>query len=291
MIGLVVAMALVSWPAVGAARPQDEYPRTQTYTDATADSGSAADISTVAVTLDARDALTFTLSEANRTSLVAPDSLAILIDADENSATGAPGGAEYQVLVEPTGVKLLNWGGTAFVDSPSEELTASSSNGKVTVHVRCEDLGFPEGIAFVVQTSVDGLATVGDSAPDVLPGWSFALETTAKVTAGALRLSKARAGQVFTASMPVSVSYDPAPLLQPASMPSGAVTSREEGTTTCLATVGGRPLRAIGHSFSNNRASCAWRLAKLSRGKVLRGRIRVELDEGSVSRTFALRIQ
>src|SRR5262249_24702462 len=100
-VGLAVMVAIACWPAAGAAGPQEEYPRTQTYTDATSDSGSAADISAVAVPLDEQDALTFRVSEANRTALVTPDSLAILIDSDDDSTTGAPGGAEYQVVVEP----------------------------------------------------------------------------------------------------------------------------------------------------------------------------------------------
>src|SRR5438105_5111901 len=106
-----LAIALVVWPAAGVSAPRTEHPRTQTYSDATGDSGAAADISTVAVTLDAEDALTFTVTEPNRTALVSPDSLAILIDTDTNAATGASGGADYEIVVGPATVKLSKWAG------------------------------------------------------------------------------------------------------------------------------------------------------------------------------------
>jgi hypothetical protein len=83
------------------------------------------------------------MSEANRAALVSPDSLAILLDTDENESTGAPG-AEYRIIVETGTTKLESWNGTAFADSPAEDLTTSSSNGQVVVYVRCDDLAFPE---------------------------------------------------------------------------------------------------------------------------------------------------
>ena len=281
--GAALAVTLVAWPAAGLAAPRTEHPRTQTYTDATGDSGAAADVSTVDVTLDAQDALTFTVTEPNRTAVVSPDSLAIRIDADDDAATGAPGGADYEVVVGPGTVKLAKWDGAAFADATAVNLTASSANGKVVVKIDCGDLGFPNAIAFVVQTSEDAFTTVGDSAPDAPTTWEFALETTAKVSAGALQLSKARAGKVFTASMTVGVAFVPA-------FAFGPVRRIEDGATTCSATLAGKPLRVLRGSFSGDRASCAWRLPKTAHGKRLRGRVLVQLDEGSASRSFSVKV-
>jgi hypothetical protein len=54
----------------------------------------------------------------------------------------------------------------------------------------------------------------------------------------------------------------------------------EEGTTTCSATLAGKPLQALRQSFSDGQASCSWRLPKRAHGQRLRGRILVALDEG-----------
>ena len=281
--GAAVAIALVAWPATSLAAHREEHPRTQTYTDATGDSGAAGDISTVDLTLDAQDFLTITVNEPNRPAIVVPDSLAIQIDADDNAATGSPGGAEYELIVGPGTVKLAKWDGSAFVDVPAANLTVAAANGQVAIKIYCGDLDFPDAIAFLVQTSEDALATVGDSAPDGPARWEFALETTAKVSAGALRLSSARAGRVFTASMIVGVSFVQAFALAPDR-------GTEDGSTICSATLAGKPLRALRQSFSGDRANCAWRLPKTAHGKQLRGQVRVEVDEGSASRSFSVRV-
>jgi hypothetical protein len=125
--------------------------------------------------------------------------------------------------------------------------------------------------------------TVGDSAPDAPTTWQFALETTAKVAAGPLQLSRARAGQPFAASMSVGVTFAAAFGLRP-------TRHFEDGTTTCSATLGGRPLRALRSSFSVDRGSCVWRLPKTAHGKMLRGRVQIAVDEGFTSRPFAFMV-
>jgi hypothetical protein len=91
----------------------------------------------------------------------------------------------------------------------------------------------------------------------------------------ATRPSHTRAGRIFTARLRVDTLTGPA----------------ERGTVRCSARVGRTSLRPTAKRWTRGLATCAWRLPKTSRGKVLRASIRVDSRGKTVTRSLTTRVR
>jgi hypothetical protein len=95
------------------------------------------------------------------------------------------------------------------------------------------------------------------------------------LTASSVRLSAARAGKRFSASILVSNNGRPV-----------------EGAVRCRARVAGAPLRPSARSTAaSGRATCTWMLPRRAHGKPLRGAVGESYQGAAVSRPFALTIR
>src|SRR5438309_1141397 len=162
----LASMALLALTiATGATATRAVNAPTITFTDETGDSGTAADITTVAVTNDDKGQYFIDVSFA--TPYGATGILTTFLDTDLNAATGDPQllGADYAVYDDHANhaFSLLKWNGTAWDDAPSAAtvtVSISSDSLHVSLSVNKSDLGDSTGFNFFVG-SFDGDGSAG----------------------------------------------------------------------------------------------------------------------------------
>jgi hypothetical protein len=263
------------------------------FTDPSGDSGSAPDVTTVAVANDNAGVLSLTVSVPNRASLSDVDGIRLLVDVDSNSGTGAPGGWEYEFGWIQGAAVLSRWDGSQFATVTPASFKGSYADAQAKASVNLSDIGGPTAFSLIVTTTGDG----GDSFPELAPdSSSWAYSTVAatpppppppptgppppplrqRLTAGKLQTSRAQAGKAFAVSMRVK---DP-------------VTGKGvKGTVTCAAKLAGKTLRASRKSSSTTgRAGCMWQLPRTARDKLLKGSITERYKGAKVSRSFSKRV-
>jgi hypothetical protein len=252
-----------------------------TYTDTTGDGGSAPDITSVVVSNDANNRITFRINVAN---LVVPSTstIGIAIDSDQNATTGSQG-IDYIFLGDPShnSFGVARWNGSGFVDAQPASATASTDETGLTFSINSTDLGNTTAFNFWARTLKGDSVAAGnhDDAPDV-GTWNYQLGPAGslKLTAQLFHLSKARAGKPFVAVFTVDRS-------------DGAVADITLDDVSCAATIAGRPLQnglavALGPAVG-----CSWLLPKHSKGKRLRASITVNLDGATVTKRLTTRVR
>jgi len=251
------------------------------YQDATGDSATAPDITTVIVMNDANGQITFNI---NLASPVVQSNFLVgfLIDSDQNATTG-DAGIDYIFLADLSNESFAvgRWDGSTFVDA--NPTTASVGNVLPTVltfSINSSDLGHTTGFNFIAR-SITGVGGNGDhdNAPDS-GTWNYQLGSAAPLalTVDSSHVTKARAGKTYVATITVARS-DNAPAEVSAS------------DITCAATAGGRQLRAGAPTAHGAVAGCSWRLPKKSKGKALRASVTVTLDGATITQKFTSRIR
>jgi hypothetical protein len=58
------------------------------------------------------------------------------------------------------------------------------------------------------------------------------------------------------------------------------------GSVHCRAEVDGKPLRVVANAFDEGLATCAWRVPRAAKGKVMRGWVGVQVGETNALRLF-----
>jgi hypothetical protein len=252
-----------------------------TYTDPTGDNGTAPDISSVVVSNDANNQITFRI---NVVKLVVPSDARVMvaIDSDQNASTGTSG-TDYLLIADLSNnmFGLLVWNGSDFVDSPSTTATANYDSTGITFSVNSSELGKTTGLNYWVRTLQGTTVAPGnhDDGPDA-GSWNYQLGPAAALTLSVelFNASKAKAGKPFAAVITVARS-------------DGALADVSADDVTCAATVGHQRL-AAGSSFAlGPAATCGWRLPKKSRGKTLHASVTVNLDGATVTKRFTARIK
>ncbi len=263
----------------------------QPFTDPAGDSGTAADITSVSVSNDANRQITFQVSFAN--ALASTDSVAILLDTDQNAATGNQNaaGAEYLLVasVSDNSFGLAHWDGSTWQDAsaPTASVNGGSGSTTLTFSINASDLGSTAGFNFWVD-SIDGTGGVGheDQAPDSAT-WNYPLSSQVQVQVHVVAfevLSTPRAGHHFQAAL-IAQRSDTGGFVGP------------EGTLTCTASVGGRRLTAVPLQLTVNVGgesvvvqACDWSLPRWTRGKIVRGTVTVTYQGAKASRSFSARV-
>jgi hypothetical protein len=173
---MLVALAAVAALVLAGAAAAD-----QTFNDSTGETSGSADISSVAVVNDpAGGTITFTVA-TNMTTLEANSEFDVLVDSDQNAATGtSSGGFDYLFGLDPSGYFFAKWNGSAFADAGVKDPFVTFSNGTMNFKFAAADLGSPTAINFGVLTfrGPDPNNPVIDQAPD--SGlWSYTFVTAA----------------------------------------------------------------------------------------------------------------
>lgn len=149
-----------------------------TFTDATGDAGTAADVSSVVVSNDANGQITFQVNFAD--PLASTDTVDLYVDADNNASTGDPNaaGAEYDLYADIGGNSwdLSVWNGSSWVDASSyATVHAGHTTSRQTFSINASELGGTSAFNFWVDSN-DGSGGQGheDQAPDNSV-WSYQL--------------------------------------------------------------------------------------------------------------------
>ena len=173
VLAAVVACLALLAPLAGASN-------TASFADPAADAPSAApDLTSVQVTNDDLGNVVFRISIPNRTALLDPDFVAILVDADGRQHTGCSGGtfgAEYalDVLSGRFLFGRCSSGSWSFKKKPAS-FGGSFGNSVLTLKANRGDLGNAKAFQFRIGAATTSAADPAyDFAPDIgLAPWSY----------------------------------------------------------------------------------------------------------------------
>ncbi len=274
-LGLVAA-ALAALVLVGAPGALAD----RSYSDPAGDSGSAPDITSVAVS---HDDVTVTFTVTTNQPVLSPDATFWgYIDADSNPATGftAHGiGAEHFFLADGNGGLMAHVNGNILMFDFQSSLTSSYANGVLTVRIARSELGSMERFAFAFESDLDdanGDTIASDLAPDGPPFYAYSYAPlTLAISTPAGAPARPVAGKAFVVSAVLTRSDEQ------------AIAS---GQVTCKAKAGKQSLRATG-SLADSSARCSMRIPKGAKRKVLRGSITAQVDEATVTKSFKFTVR
>jgi hypothetical protein len=307
----VVLVAVVGGMSAGArAAARVRADNSMTYTPVGTQDDAAPMISTVVVSSN-DSTITFQINTPNRQSFTSDMAFDIFVDNDNTPSTGnqSVGGADTALEVSgfghATSLQDYFWDGARWGALPvfPDETWSFNSGLTVTVPrtaVEASDANGPvPAIAFEVVAWAgvvyDGASHTLDftnahqnDAPPPLSGfysYDFAPQSSsgpsepASISASSLKLSNARAGKVFTASILVMDDQSGKPAI--------------DVEVSCFAKAAGKTLPVLKSSVAaTGRATCSWRLPASSRGKRLKGKITASFPGlQSVSKSFTALIR
>jgi hypothetical protein len=254
------------------------------FTDDVGDSGTAADVASVAVTNDEHGTFTFDLVFA--TPLVHSSVADIYFDSDLNGSTGDPRsiGADFLVkyVKAASAFEFDKWDGTQWnLVNNTVEMSGTPDGRALVVHVGRSDLAGSKAFNFSV------VSTEGDGSPghiDVAPSsgsWQYAFRSLLRLSGATSHAVKA--GGKWLVTLTVRRSDSGAPL-------------GPEAAILCSATSGSTTLAVIEHAFISARsgqgstAVCEFAVPKKLKHKLLHGTIEVSVPGQAVRHSFTQRV-
>jgi hypothetical protein len=264
----------------------------QTFPDSTGEDAAAPDITSVVVSNDDAGNITFKVNISNRPTFTSDMAVFLLLNTDNNTATGDTDllGSDYLVELDPGAVGLGKWNGTTFDFNVAQtSLTYGYDATGATIRVSQVDLGGTKVLAFVAE-ALSGITVDASGNPDLTnvhrdfaPDPSHGLFTynvltklTLKQSAFTTTPSPAKAGVRLSASLGATESDT-----------KGPVTA---ATVTCTATLKGQRLPAT-HSLANGVATCYWKLPKTAKGLTVRGTVTVTKQTAKLTQSFAAKVR
>ena len=295
-----IAVLAAVFPVVGGAAPVRTTANSATFTDSRGEDPQGPDITTVEVSNDNTGLITFKINVPNQAQLSGEKLIDIVVDADNNKATGDPGdqvntpGGEYAIELFQQQANLFQWDGQTYSRSaagPSQAtLIFQDSPTGPTISINATELGNTKAFSFDVTVisglkfddagNLDFTSAHADFAPDLTHGrYPFEVKVAPlKLLAKNFKTSpsRPRAGGAFTMSM-TAVRNDTGAAIQ-------------GGTVKCAAKAGGAGLTARTHRIANKVAVCTWSIPASARGKSFRGSITVVFEGKKVTKTFSAAI-
>jgi len=262
------------------------------YKDATGEDPLSPDITTVTVSNDDAGTITFQIALPGTPTLAADHEVALFLDADKNSGTGADAdGSDYVIdlrVVPGTGhfeVVLGRWDANTLdfdFATPQQTLRASYSAGATFV-VNTSELGGTTAFDFtaVAGTGINALTGEYYGHHDVAPNdgrWSYQLTANRFVLSVARFFTvpaQPRAGRRFLATLVVA---------SPEALP---VTPQ----VTCKVTIAGKALALKSKAFVDGAATCGWQVPKSAKGKLMNGSVTVVVQGVRVSPSFSAKVR
>lgn len=256
------------------------------------------DVHTITVSNDDASMITMQVAVPNVPAFTRDALVDILIDSDNKATTGDPEslGADYAIELFRGEAALFKWDGTGLTRSlgnpPATSLVYSWVNGTITIKISAAELGNTKkfGFALLIVTglivddvtgTIDGTNAKADFAPAQGSGL-FAYEvkvTPAKLVQKSLTTTPAspKAGKTFTVRMSATRSDTDAAILN--------------GEVDCAARAGTKPVKPKSEKFVGGQATCVFQVPATSKGKTIRGTIKITFEGKTLTRPFSAKIR
>jgi hypothetical protein len=249
-----------------------------TYADKSGDSGSAGDLTGVAVAADkASGQMIFRIVGSNL-STSSNDLTILFIDSDANPATGQVNllGADYVFAVDDTSYEFDHWTGTDWAESPDTTVRVTGGGSGLMISVNRSELGNTSTINFWAR-SVNMVDKKSDDAPD--DGvYNYSIDANGPDIQSVDLKTAPAAGPAHGKKFVVT----PTGLKLPAG---GPIADQPPDSYSCTAKLGQRALRGSGTG------ACTFALPKKSRGKQLRLSVTVNYEGASKSFTYSFKVR
>jgi hypothetical protein len=289
---LALAAALVAMPTVAYGDTAYRASNSTTFDDSIGEDPAAPDITSIQLSNTDAGLITFQVNVSNRPALTPDMYFLVLLDTDQNAATGEDtfAGADYLIQLVPGAVDLFRWNGSDYVRAEAQtSLTYSYAATGPTIRISAADLGRTKVLRFSV-IAVSGVTFDAngnpvytniqrDAAPDPGHGqftYQVLTKLVLRVTAFMTTPKPARPGKAFTASLSATRNDTGGPV--------------QAGTVACNASIAFKRIAPVTRVVTNGVASCVWRIPATAKGKVLRGTITLSVQDAKVTRSFSSKI-
>ncbi len=256
------------------------------------------DIIDTTVSNDDTGMLAIAIKFANVPAFTRDALVEILVDADNNPSTGDPDllGTDYAIELLLGEANLFKWDGTGLTrragDPPATTLRYSWVNGVLTINISAAELGNTKKLNFaeVVLTGlvidditgdIDDTNAKADASPGGGAGF-FAYEikvAPAKLVQKSLTLTPAspKAGKTFAVRMAATRSDTGATIVN--------------GEVDCAARAGTKALKPKSEKFVGGQATCVFQAPANSKGKTIRGTIKITFEGRTLTRPFTAKVK
>jgi hypothetical protein len=298
LLALLVAVVALPTIASGAlSGPAAPAANSQNYEDSTGENPAAPDITTMVVSNDDAGIVSFRINVPNRPTFTRDILVEVLVDTDNNPATGDPDflGADYAIELFQGEAALFRWDGEGFTRTPGNPPATSllfSYQGGATIRISATELGNTKrfrfstfvisGITFDdVTGEPDFTNAVGDIAPAAGAGlYSYEVKIT-PATLVARRFTqvpaKPAAGKPFTLRL-VAARSDTGAVIQ-------------NGRVTCVGRAGNARLKAQIARVVAGAATCTWNIPPAAKGKTFRGSVKLGFEGLNIAQAYAGKIR
>lgn len=244
--------------------------------DPKGDAGDAPDITLVVVANDATDRIAFGLALDGAEGLYDGALAAALIDSDRNPATGSASGADFMLVTDGVGVKLVKWEGTDWIDLPDGSGRVQHEVGGVIFGIGRAAFGGLGDFDFeVVALGAEG----ADFAPDAAQITYTMVPKQVGLTASFQMLSKQPSVNMRAVALLWTDRTD-------------SLEQLVGGRTTCRAVVGGRSLGVVVSDGPERSKQCGTvRLPGWTKGKTLKLTMTTTAYGKSVSRSWSGKVR
>ena len=288
-------VALAVAPAIALGSSARSTANSKVFLDSTGEDALAPDVTSTTVSNDDAGNITFLIGISNRPALAQDMLIAVLVDSDQNPATGDPQasvpGNEYLIELVPGAVDLFKWSGSGSdypgVAAPS--LTYSYDATGATIRIAAVDLGKTKAFNFAV-VAISGITLDAKGTPDFTnvhrdaspdPGhgaFTYQVLTTLTLTVTAFTTSPkpVKAGKPFSVGLAVNESDTAGPV--------------QQGRVACVAKIAGKRVQVRSNRIVNGIAVCTWTIPKTAKSKRIQGSISLVVQDTQVSRSFSLKV-
>ena len=230
------------------------------------------DITRVITGSNSTGAINFVVGIGNRNELRASELVQILVDSDNNPATGQPpNGADYELEMDSQDIRLMRWSGTAFDRVASQTVYGYVYNGFRFSVNKSELGGVPNGaFRYWVHTAAGAAFDDSTASPHALSAQVLRLRI-----AQFAFLKTVKVGKQYLAAMRV--------------FRSDLNENTSAGLVRCVAKLGKKTLK-VQAAFPEDIAGCIGIAPKAAKKKTIKLTISLVLDNATVTRTVSVKV-
>jgi hypothetical protein len=230
------------------------------------------DITRVITGSNSTGAINFVVGIGNRAELKASELVQVLVDSDNNPATGQPpNGADYELEMDSQDIRLLHWSGSAFDRVAAQTVYGYVYNGFRFSVNKSELGGVPNGaFRYWVHTASGAAFDDSTASPHALSAQVLRLRIAQFAS-----LKTVKVGKQYLAAMRV--------------FRSDLNENTSAGLVRCVAKLGKKTLK-VQAAFPEDIAGCIGVAPKAAKKKTIKLTISLLLDNATVTRTVSIKV-